>query len=93
MKLAITHLSHSYKETDALKDICFTLHDGDFLTIIGPNGSGKSTLLKCLIRILNFKQGEVLLENQNIKKIPMATLSRKMAYVPQREEVCMQNTV
>ena len=52
MRIKVNHISFSYNELQALKDISFEVDTGDMLAIIGQNGSGKSTLLKCMNRIL-----------------------------------------
>ena len=93
MKIIVDGLSYSYKEVEALKEICFSLHSGDFVTIVGPNGSGKSTLLKCMDSILTYKAGSIKLDDEEIKKVPVNLLARKIAYVPQNEENMMSNTV
>lgn len=89
MKLIVDNLSFSYKETDALERVCFSLSKGEITAIIGPNGSGKSTLLKCLDRILRYKKGKVELDGEDLLNISSDRLSRKIAYVPQREQYLM----
>jgi NitT/TauT family transport system ATP-binding protein len=51
----------------ALKDIDFTVPDGEFLSIVGPSGCGKSTLLKILAGLLPASEGEALLNGTPIK--------------------------
>ena len=51
MPIEVTHLSHIYGKgtpfaVEAVKDVSFTLQDGEFLGIIGHTGSGKSTLAR-----------------------------------------------
>lgn len=48
-----------YEEFLALKDVSFTVHEGEVFGVIGHNGSGKSTLLKCMAGILRPNAGEV----------------------------------
>ena len=93
MTFTINNLSYSYKETEALKDISFSVQSGEFMTIVGPNGSGKSTLLKCLDRILKYKEGSIELDGEDLKRISLHKLSRKIAYVPQKDEIISSNTV
>src|SRR4029077_9384933 len=48
-----------YRTLDALKDVSFDIHDGEFFGIVGVNGSGKSTLLKILASIYRADAGRV----------------------------------
>ena len=46
-------------EMEVLKDISFTLHEGEILSLLGPSGSGKSTILNILTNLLEPTSGEV----------------------------------
>ena len=43
----------------ALRDVSFSLHDGESLALVGPNGAGKSTLLKLLARVTEPTAGRI----------------------------------
>ncbi len=45
--LEISHIKKSFENLDVLKDISFSVNEGEVVSIIGPSGSGKSTLLRC----------------------------------------------
>jgi ABC-type polysaccharide/polyol phosphate transport system ATPase subunit len=51
-----------YEENQALRDVTFTIRQGEFFGIIGPNGSGKSTLLKILAGIYQPSGGDVRID-------------------------------
>ncbi len=76
--IRIEHLSVSYKETLALKDISLTLKGPTITGIIGPNGAGKSTLLKGMLGIIPY-EGRAFLDDKEVKK----SLNR-VAYVEQK---------
>ena len=46
--LEVEHICKSFERTEVLKDISFSLEQGQVLSIIGSSGSGKTTLLRCL---------------------------------------------
>ncbi|MGV8027366.1 MAG: phosphonate ABC transporter ATP-binding protein [Anaerolineaceae bacterium] len=59
--LEIKNLTKIYDDgTVALKNVSFTVPDGEFLVIIGLSGSGKSTLLRCINRLIEPTEGQVI---------------------------------
>lgn len=68
--IEVKNLSLSYtNKKKVLKNISFNVNTNESLCIIGPNGCGKTTLLKSLCKIIDFDEGEILINNENIKKI------------------------
>lgn len=65
-----------------LSAIDLAFEAGQITTIIGPSGSGKSTLLKCVTTALAPTEGEVLVDDQDLKK-DLATFRGRLGYVPQ----------
>lgn len=82
MKISVNNIYFSYNRVNVLDNVCFTIGDGEFVSILGPNGSGKSTLIKCINRILRVKQGSILL-GENINTFGLRRLSSLVSYVPQ----------
>ncbi|MDD2957107.1 MAG: amino acid ABC transporter ATP-binding protein [Lachnospiraceae bacterium] len=64
--LDIHHLSKAFGTNVVLKDIDFSVHQGDVTCIIGASGSGKSTLLRCLNLLETPTSGEVLYHGEDI---------------------------
>ncbi len=59
--LEIKNLTKVYGDgTVALHDVSFTVEDGEFLIIIGLSGSGKSTLLRCINRLIEPTEGQII---------------------------------
>jgi len=59
--LEIRNLTKVYDDgTVALKDVSFNVPDGEFLVVIGLSGSGKSTLLRCINRLIDPTEGEII---------------------------------
>ncbi|HEY75644.1 MAG TPA: phosphonate ABC transporter ATP-binding protein [Thermoflexia bacterium] len=59
--LEVKHLTKIYEDgTVALRDVSFTVEDGEFLVVIGLSGSGKSTLLRCINRLIEPTEGQII---------------------------------
>lgn len=67
--IEIKNLSKKYKNNSyfSLKNANFVCKAGEIVGIVGGNGAGKSTLLKCLVGLLDFSEGEILINGYNIK--------------------------
>jgi putative lysine transport system ATP-binding protein len=64
--LEIRHLSKTFGTHAVLKDIDFTVDQGDVTSIIGASGSGKSTLLRCINLLETLTTGEILFHGQDV---------------------------
>ncbi|WP_400207074.1 ABC transporter ATP-binding protein [Candidatus Methanomassiliicoccus intestinalis] len=82
MRLKIYNLEFSYSSTPVLKDICLNADKAEFISILGPNGVGKSTLIHCINKILTPTAGAVLIDEENVKDLPLKNLAKKIGYVP-----------
>lgn len=56
------NITKNYGETRALKNVNFTINDGQIFGLIGHNGAGKSTAIKILVSIINQTEGEVFID-------------------------------
>lgn len=72
----------SYDRTEVLKDVSFSLKQGEFLGIIGPNGGGKTTLVKLLLGLLQPDRGAIRI----LGMAPNAA-SHRVGYVPQSTDL------
>ncbi len=66
-----------------LKDINFTINEGQTLAIVGRTGSGKTSLVSLLLRLYDIDKGRILLVDNDIKDIKIKDLRENIAYVPQ----------
>jgi len=91
--LRIENISFSYGREKILKDLSAEIRDGEFLGIIGPNGSGKTTLLKVVTKILKPSSGRILLNGEDIKKIPAWQYARNVSFLPSGIDISFSYTV
>lgn len=62
--LEVKNLYKEFNNRPILKDISFTLKDGDIMTIVGPSGAGKTTLLRIIAGLETKDSGEILIDGQ-----------------------------
>ncbi|HEM4291472.1 TPA: ATP-binding cassette domain-containing protein [Streptococcus suis] len=73
----------AYDNLPVLQDIQFHIEKGQTIGLVGPTGSGKTSLLKLLMREYDVINGQILLNQENIKNYKLADLRRLIGYVPQ----------
>lgn len=91
--LTAHHLGAAYGARAVLRDVSFSLGDGEILGVLGPNGAGKSTLLKLLAGLEAPTHGEVRVMGDPLVTLSRAEVARRVALVPQRERVMAGVTV
>lgn len=84
----VSSLTFRYPETgeDVLKNISFSISEGEFITLCGPSGCGKSTLLRHLKPCLapyGIKAGEIYFEGKEISTLSLQEASQKIGFVMQ----------
>lgn len=85
-ELVFEQVSFKYPEASeyVLKDISFTVREGETVAFIGSTGSGKSTLVNLVPRFYDATEGNILLDGVNIKDYVQEALYNKIGYVPQK---------
>lgn len=84
-KITFNHVSFTYEDTNitALNNVSFTINKGETLAILGKTGSGKSTILSLISRLYDIKDGEITIDNHNIKGLNLHDVRNSIAFVPQ----------
>jgi ATP-binding cassette subfamily B protein len=77
------HFTYPDSGIKALKNVSFTIEHGKSLAIIGKTGSGKSTIANLICRLYDTEQGEIEIDNKNIKYHNLQNIRKQTGYVPQ----------
>ena len=85
--IEIKNVSKTYNgKKKVLKNISFIIESGEIFAFIGHNGAGKTTMIKSIMGILDFEEGDILVDNKSIKEEPLEC-KRIMAYVPDNPDL------
>ncbi len=87
--IEIKNVSKKYGEKEALKNVSFTVNDGEIFGFIGHNGAGKTTLIKSIVGIHKFDEGDILINGISVKDDPIFC-KKQMAFVPDNPELYEQ---
>lgn len=80
--LTINNLCKTYKgDKRAVDHLSIQVEAGDIFGFIGHNGAGKSTTIKAVVGVLDFEDGEILIQGHSIKKEPLLC-KQQIAYIP-----------
>ncbi|HQN04069.1 MAG TPA: phosphonate ABC transporter ATP-binding protein [Anaerolineaceae bacterium] len=95
--LEVKNLSKIYPNgTQALYDVSFTVPDGQFLVVIGLSGSGKSTLLRCINRLIDPTEGQIIWDGIDItaaKGAELRHIRRQIGMVFQQFNLVKRSSV
>ena len=82
--LNVENISFHYRGgPEVLRDISFSLEEGQFLAILGNNGAGQSTMLKCFNQILQVGGGHVWWDGEDLLAMSHREVARRVAFVSQ----------
>jgi len=84
-KIEFINVSFTYPKTDAeaIKDINISIDGGTTAALVGHSGAGKSTIINLLPRFYDPAKGEVCIDGQNISKVTLSSLRKKISLVSQ----------
>ncbi len=88
-RLTLRDVSIAYAGKEAVRSVSLSIHQGEVLALIGPSGCGKTTLLRTLNRLTELtasasRQGQVLLDGEDIHDLVDTTLRSRVAMVFQQ---------
>ncbi len=83
-KIEFKNVNFFYNEGEhILKDLSFLINPGEHVAFVGPTGSGKTTIIRLLCRLYEPQSGKILIDDIDIKDIPIATLRNMLGVVLQ----------
>ena len=88
MELKANNLLKRYKHRTVVKDVSINVNQGEIVGLLGTNGAGKTTSFYMMVGLVKPNGGQVLLDGENITKLPMYARARKgMGYLAQEMSV------
>ena len=86
--LSVRGLRKSYRKRMVIRDVSLKLNRGEVVALLGPNGSGKTTTFYAIAGLIGSDGGQVLLDGQDISRLPMYRRARLgIGYLPQEMSV------
>jgi len=92
--LSAHNLAKSYKKRPVITDVSLSVKSGEIVGLLGPNGAGKTTTFYMIVGLVNADNGRVMLDNENISRLPMHGRAQLgVGYLPQEASVFRKLTV
>ena len=94
MYFSAKNLTGGYGGVNIIEECCFEVNKGEIVSILGPNGAGKSTAMKAMLGILDLKNGQVILDGQDITRLKTQDrIKAGISFVPQTNNIFTELTV
>jgi len=78
------NVSFKYEEQWVLKNVNFKIEKGKTVALVGPSGSGKSTTADLIPRFYDIQEGEILIDEHNVKDLTLGSITQHMGIVGQK---------
>ena len=78
------HVSFAYdKDTQVLRDVSFQVKTGETIALVGPTGAGKTTVVNLISRFYDIQDGNIYIDNYNVKDVSIESLRKQMGVMTQ----------
>ncbi|MBQ6386401.1 MAG: ABC transporter ATP-binding protein [Lachnospiraceae bacterium] len=85
--ISFNHVSYAYETgRPVLQDVSFTINDGECVGLIGANGAGKTTVMKLILGLLPCTQGEIRIDDIQVRKDTLREIRRRIGFVLQNAD-------
>jgi urea transport system ATP-binding protein len=92
--LEVESVNQYYGGSHILRNVAFTLPNGQLTVLLGRNGVGKTTLLRCLMGVVPIRTGKILWNKKPLERMPpYSRVTNGLAYVPQGRDIFPRLTV
>ena len=92
--LELKKINTHYGQFHAIRDVSFSIDQGDFFLVVGPNGHGKSTLLKTICGLLRTTSGQIVFNSTEITRLATDEIVEMgLVYVAEERHLFPQMTV
>jgi len=86
LEIEFRNVSFTYPDKDpeteaTLKNVSFTIHEGEAIALVGRNGAGKTTIVKLLTRLYDPDEGEILIGGRNVKEYDLKSLREEIGVI------------
>ncbi|MBP2058696.1 osmoprotectant transport system ATP-binding protein [Lactobacillus colini] len=81
--IKFNHVNKKFGKNEVIKDLSFSINEGEFITVLGSSGSGKTTTLKMINGLETPTAGQIIVNNEDLKNANLVELRRHIGYVVQ----------
>ncbi|MDQ0175302.1 iron ABC transporter ATP-binding protein [Bacillus chungangensis] len=91
--VVVKNVSKTYGSKKVVEDVSVSIPKGKITSFIGPNGAGKSTLLSMMSRLISIDEGEIFIDDEEIRRCKSNELAKKISILKQSNHINLRLTV